>query len=259
MVEHKTHISDAKKKVVKELAEHLKNKTVMVVSIKGLPAAQFQEIKKGMRDKVKILVAKKSLVDLALDKSGNAALKDLIPHVDADCALLFTNEDAFIISGLLADSKTPAKAKAGQIPEEDIYAEAGGTDLIPGPDISALSAVGLKVKVENGKLAIQARALLCKKGEPISPEKAAILAKLNIIPFRIGIEPVAAYSDGKVYSNIKINREEFLKDFKNMYGRSFAFAVNLPFVSKETLPFVLGKAASHENALKALIKTDQTQ
>jgi large subunit ribosomal protein L10 len=257
MVGHKTHISDLKKKVVKQLGEAMKNnKTIMVVSIKGLPAAQFQEIKKKLRANAKITVAKTSLVDFALEHTNNEALKGLIKHVTADSAMLFSNEDAFIISGILADGKTPAKAKAGQIPEEDIWAEAGLTDLIPGPDISALSAVGLKVKVEGGKLAIQTRAIICKKNEPISSERAAILSKLNIIPFKIGIEPVAAYSDGKIYANIKINKEEFMKDFKNMYGRAFAFAVNLPFVTKETLPFVLGKAASHEKAIAGLIKTE---
>ncbi len=254
MVEHKTHVSESKKKVVKELVELMKKKTIMVVSVKGLPAAQFQEIKKNFRPKGKVIVAKKSLVDFALEHAGNETLKTLVTHVNADCAMLFSDEDAFIISALLADSKTPAKAKAGQIPEEDIYAEAGGTELVPGPDISALSAVGLKVKVEGGKLAIQARAILCKKGEPISPERAAILAKLNIIPFKIGIEPIAAYSNGKVYANIKINREEFLKDLMNQYARSFAFAVNLSFPTKETLPLILGKAAAHEKAIAMLIK-----
>ncbi len=254
MVEHKTHVSESKKKTVKELAELMKSKTVMVVSIKGLPSAQFQEIKKGLRAKGKILVAKKSLIDFALEHSANKILHELVKYVDADCALLFSEEDAFIISGILADSKTPAKAKAGQIPEEDLWAEAGGTDLIPGPDISALSAVGLKVKVEGGKLAIQQRMVLCKKGEKISAERVAILAKLNIVPFKIGLEPVAAYSNGKVYTGIKINKEEFMKDFKNQYARSFAFAVNLAFPTKETLPLILGKAAAHEKAIAMLIK-----
>ena len=44
--EHKAHVSDRKKEVVKELASLMKKKTVMIASIKGLPAAQFQEIKK---------------------------------------------------------------------------------------------------------------------------------------------------------------------------------------------------------------------
>jgi len=259
MVEHKTHVSDAKKTTVKQLIELMKYKTIMIVSIKGLPSAQFQEIKKKLRANSKIKVAKGNLVKLALEKTGNPTFKDLEQYVGADCALLFSDEDAFILAGALNESKSPAKAKAGQIAPENIWAEAGGTDLIPGPDISALSAVGLKVKVEGGKLAIQQRAIICKAGEPISSERAAILAKLNIIPFKIGIEPVAAYSDRKVYSGIKVDKEEALGTLKHMYGKALAFAASLAFVTKESLPFILGKAAAHENALKSLIKTGDNQ
>jgi large subunit ribosomal protein L10 len=259
MVEHKTHVSDAKKTTVKELVELMKYKTIMIVSIKGLPSAQFQEIKKKLRANSKVKVAKGNLVKLALEKVGNPALKELEQYVCADCALLFSDEDAFILAGTLNESKSPAKARAGQIAPENIWAEAGGTDLIPGPDISALSAVGLKIKVENGKLAIQQRAIICKQGEPISPERAAILSKLNIIPFKIGIEPVAAYSSGKVYSGIKVNKEEALGILRSMYAKSIAFAVSLPFVTKESLSFILGKAASHEAALQSLIKTGDNQ
>ena len=259
MVEHKTHVSEAKKKVVKELIEFMKYNTIMVVSIKGLPSRQFQEIKKQLRINAKIRVAKSNLVKLAMEKAGNPALKELEKYVDANCALLFSEEDAFIIAGTLNDSKSPSKAKEGQISEEDLWAEAGGTDLIPGPDISALSAVGLKVKVEGGKLAIQNRAIICKKGEKISTERAAILSKLNIVPFKVGIEPIAAYSGGKVYSGIKVNKEEVLGIFKNMYAKAIAFAVSIPFISKESLPFILGKAASHEAALRSLIKTGDNQ
>ena len=256
-MKEKTHVSEEKKKIVKDLAELMKkSKTVMIVSIKSLPSAQFQEIKKNLRKIGKIVVAKKSLVDFALEHSGNENLKNLVKYVDADCALLFSKDDAFIISGILTDSKSPAKAKAGQISDENIWVEAGPTSLIPGPDISALSAVGLKVKVENGKLAIVQKAILCKKGEPISSERVAILAKLNIIPFKIGIIPVAAYSDGKVYANIKVDRSVLLNDLKNMFGRSIAFAVSIPYVTKESLPFILGKAVSHENALGKLMKND---
>jgi large subunit ribosomal protein L10 len=259
MAKNITHVSEAKKKTVKTLANLMKKKTVMVVSIKSLPSAQFQEIKKKVREKAEIMVAKRSLVDFALEHSGNESLKELVKFIDADCALLFTDDDAFIISGMLADSKTPSKAREGQIAEEDIHVEAGPTSLIPGPDISALSAVGLKVKVENGKIAVSQSAVLVKKGEAINAAKVAILAKLNITPFKIGLEPVAAYSGGKVYSNIKINKVEFMKDLLAKYARAFAFAVNTPWMTSETMPFILGKAAAHEKAIAGLIKSEDAQ
>lgn len=47
VAQKETHVSEAKKKKVKELAEQMKRKTVMIISIKGLPSAQFQDIKKS--------------------------------------------------------------------------------------------------------------------------------------------------------------------------------------------------------------------
>lgn len=253
----KAHVSDKKKDIVAKMSKRMNdNKTVMVVSIKGLPAAQFQDIKKKLKERAVIRVAKKTLIDLSLEKAKNDALKDLEKYVGDSTAMLFSNDDAFEISGILSESKSPAKAKEGQEAPEDIEIQAGPTDLMPGPDISALSAVGLQPKVENGKIAIAKDATLCKKGEVISAEKAAILAKLDITPFEIGLEPVAAYMEGKVYAGIKINKEEFLEDMLEKYSRSLAFTVSLNYPTAETLPFILGKAGMHEKALSALITED---
>ena len=254
----KTHVSDEKKKLVKDLAELMKKKTVMVISIKGLPAAQFQDIKKRLRGRAIIQVAKKSLVDFALDHCGIKELQGLVNYVDADVALLFSDEDAFEISGFLADNKSPAKAKEGQEAPEDIEVKAGPTSLLPGPDISALSAVGLQPKVEGGKIAILNDAILCKKGEVISAAKVSILAKLDITPFEIGLEPVVAFDgdEKKVYVDIKIDKEGFMRELLGDYSKGVGFAVSLDYVCKDTLTYILGRAGSHECAINSLIKED---
>jgi large subunit ribosomal protein L10 len=254
-----THISEIKKKKVKDLAEQMKRKTVMVVSVKGLPSAQFQDIRKKLRNLAKIYVAKKSLVDFALEHCGIKELHDLVPYVDDSTAILFSDSDAFEISLRLSEEKSPAKARAGQVAPEDLIVPAGPTDLIPGPDISALSAVGLQPKVESGKIAIVKEKILCAKGEVINEKKASILAKLNIVPFKIGIDPVAAYMGGKVYADIKINREETLKLLEGDYGRSLAFAVEMGYVCLETLDFILGKAGIQEKAIESILNETQTK
>jgi len=254
-----THVSDRKKKLVKELAELLKKKTIMVVSVKNLPSSQFQDIRKKLRGKAEMKVAKKSLIDFALEHAKNDALTPLIKFVQEDCAMLFTDDDAFEISKFLLDNKSPAKAKAGQVSTEDITVEAGPTDLLPGPAITELSSVGLKVKVEAGKIAIQEAKLLIRVGEVISDQKVGILSKLNITPFKIGLEPIAAYADGKVYADIKVDSVAILNELKGMFGRSLAFAVSLNYPSTESLSYILGKAASHEKAIAGLIKSDEVQ
>jgi large subunit ribosomal protein L10 len=256
MATKKAHVSEKKKQIVKDLAGLLNKKTTLICSIKNLKASQFQSIKKKLREIAVVKVAKKSLIDFALEHAKNEEFKALVPHITSDYALIFSDEDAFKLSGILADNKTPAKAREGQEATEDIWVKAGPTSLAPGPDISALSAVGLQPKVEGGKIAIAKDTLFVKKGEAISAEKVSILAKLDITPFEIGLEPIAAFSQGKVYVGIKIDKKGTLEDLLEKYSRSLAFAVSVDFLNKETMPFILGKAASHENALKGLIKEE---
>jgi large subunit ribosomal protein L10 len=248
-----THVSDAKKEKVRELAEGLKKKTVMAVSIKGLPSAQFQDIKKKLRGRARIEVVKKSLVNFALEASGVNELKDLVPYVDDSTAILFSDEDAFVISGILSGEKSPTKAKAGQVAPFDIEVKAGPTELVPGPDISALSAVGLAPKVESGKIAVMQDKVIAKEGAVISDAVASIMAKLDIIPFEVGIEAVAAFMDGKVYVDIKIDKEKMTGALENDFGRAFAFAVELGIVNSETLDFVLAKAKAEEGIVTRII------
>jgi len=259
MATPKAHVSEAKKKRVKIIAERLKSKTVMIVSVKGLPSAQFQDIKKKLRDKAQINVVKKNLLNFAIEHAGNKEIKALEEYNADSTALLFSNHDAFEISGILASNKSPAKAKAGDIAPNDIEVKAGPTSLLPGPDISALSAVGLAPKVEGGKIAVMQDKVIVKAGGTISEAHASIMAKLDIIPFEIGIEPVAAFMNGKVYADIKIDKEGFMEDMLAKFGRVLPFAVEIGYVCPETLDFILGKAGMEGNAIEELIKEETTQ
>ena len=253
----KAKVSPGKKKVVKELSDLMKKKTVMIISVKGLPSAQFQDIKKKIRSNAVIKVAKKNLIDLALDNCGIKELHELVQYVEDSTAILFSDEDAFVISGILSDQKSPSKAKPGQIAPKDIEVKAGPTDLLPGPDISSLSAVGLTPKVEGGKIAILKDKVIAKEGSVISASIASIMAKLGIIPFEVGIDPVAAYMEGKIYANIKIDKVAMIGALENAYARALPFAVDLAYVNGETIGYILGKASLHEKAISGIVGSGQ--
>ena len=64
-----------KKKLVKLLAEKMKkSKTVLIASTKNLPSSQFHLIKKNLRGKAEIKVARKSIVDRAISATEKGAL-----------------------------------------------------------------------------------------------------------------------------------------------------------------------------------------
>jgi len=252
----KKPVNEVKVERVRVMSELMKKKTVMIISLKGLPSAQFQDIKKKLRGSAKVKMARKSTINRALEKSSIPQLKELENYVTDGTAILFSDSDAFEISGILADEKSPQKAKPGQVAPFDIEVKAGPTDLLPGPDISILSAAGLIPKVDKGKIAILHDKVLVKAGSKITDAQAVIMSKLGIIPFKVGIDPVAAYMDGKIYTGIKIDKVSLIAELENMYARILPFAVEIGYVNENTRDLIIAKAVMHEKAIAALINTE---
>mgnify|MGYP001596334627 CR=1 FL=1 len=201
--------------------------------------------------KAEIKVAKKSIVLRAIEASHKNLIKELEKNIGSDVALFFSELEPFELSGLLADNQSPAKAKAGDIAPNDIEIEPGPTDLVPGPAISELSNVGLKVAVEGGKLAIKQPAVIAHAGEAIAENVASVMAKLGIKPMKVGFEPIAAYDSeaGKIYVGIKIDKKKMLDELRDSIRRALSFAVNRAYVVHDTLKYLLAKASIEEKAL----------
>lgn len=252
---------EEKKRLVALLAKKMKtSKTILIASTKNLPSSQFQAIKKNLRGKAEIKVAKKSVVIRAISATEKGTLQNLKEHIGADIALFFSNLDSFELSGLLADNQNPSKAKPGDIPLDDIVIEAGPTDLPPGPAISELSGVGLRVSVEGGKLAIRQGATVAKKGEPIKENVASVLGKLNILPMKVGFEPTVAYDSvsDKIYVGIKIDKIAAFEELKSSIAKALNFAINIRNINEKTISYFIAKAGIEEKALEALISKSQT-
>ena len=247
---------ETKKKAVHALAQEMKKAhTILIASTKNLPSAKFHMIKKNMRGKADIRVAKKSLILRAITQTEKGSLQNLKPFITADVALFLSQEDAFKLSALLADNQTPSKAKAGEIAPEDIVVEPGPTELIPGPAISELSGVGLKVAVEGGKLAIKQGATVVKKGETVTGKVASVLGKLNINPMHVGFIPIAAYDStaDKVYENIVIDKKSAYENLKSAIAKALNFAINIGDVNEKTVGYFIAKAGMEEKVIDNLI------
>jgi len=258
----KREAPEYKVKIVSDLtAKMKKSKTILLASTKGLPSSQFHLIKKNLRGKAEIRVVKKTAALRAIEGAMKPGLDALKNEIKADVAIFFSDLDAFELSGLLADNQSPTKAKGGDIAPEDINVEPGPTDLIPGPAISELSGVGLRVAVEGGKIAIKLPYLIVKKGDVIKENVASVLGKLNITPMKVGFEPLAAYDAKaeKVYVGIKIDKKGVLEQLRYDIGKALGFARARGYIAKETLSYFFGKANAEEKAIQKLIDKPSTQ
>ncbi|VVB83644.1 50S ribosomal protein L10 [uncultured archaeon] len=250
-----THASDLKKRTVKELTELIKKKrTILVVSIKNIPASQFQELVKKLRGRAVVKVPRRNLITMAIDNSGETAAKEMESKIKENIAVLFSDVDCFELAAELVKSKSPAKANAGQESPEDIEIPAGPTDLVPGPAISELGAVGIQIQIDKGKISIKEPKIIVRKGEKISPAVADVLNKLDIKPFSISLVPLAGYDskDKKAYLTIQIDIEKTIADLKTAFGKALPFAVEVGYVSEDTIKFLIQKAGRHELALGKL-------
>lgn len=251
----KSHVSEEKKQAVKELAQEIKDaKCIMVVSTKSLPSSQLQKIKKDLRARALIRVAKKSIIVRALEETKISEIAALKDQVQEDSAILMSNDDGFEISAYLNDNKNPIGAKEGQIAEADIVVEEGPTDLVPGPVISELGSLGLQIMVEDGKITIRKSKVAVKKGDKVTGAGVSIFQKLGIKPFLIGLTPLAFYDavSKKVYVGVKIDKKKMLADLITAKAKAVGFAVNRSYVSKDTIGMLLAKANAQMNALNKI-------
>jgi len=256
------HVSEKKKETVAELTKLIKSKkTILLASIKGIPSSQYQEITKRLRGTAIVKVPRKGVILRAIDDAGTIEVKKLKNEIKADTAILFSDTDSFDLAAELISKKSPSKAKPGQEAPFDIEIPAGPTDLVPGPAISELGALGIQIQIEKGKINIKEPKVITKKGEKISKPAAEMMTKLGLKPFSVGFIPVAAFDakEGKIYVNININKEETVNELKKSFSKALGFAVSIAYTSEDTIKLLIQKAGRQEIALNNLIQNHKPE
>ncbi|PIN76575.1 50S ribosomal protein L10, partial [Candidatus Woesearchaeota archaeon CG10_big_fil_rev_8_21_14_0_10_36_11] len=194
-------VSDNKKKLVQELVREIKEYPIVaIVNFENLPAQQLQKMRAMLREKGVVLsMTRKRLITLALKESHNPDIEKLIERVKGMPALLFSKDNPFSLYATLQRNKSEAPAKAGQVAPKEIIVKAGPTNFAPGPIISELASVGIKTKVEKGKLAIVEDTIVAKEGATITQKLADTLKRLDIKPMEVGLDLVAVWENGLVF------------------------------------------------------------
>jgi len=251
-----SNIPESKIKTVKELKELIsKSKTILIASIKNIPGSQFQEISKKLRGKAIVKVPKKNLIKRAFVESAKKKTVEISDKLEDSFALLFSELDAYELASELLKNQTPAKAKVGQIAPREIEVEAGPTELVPGPAISELGALGIQIQIKGGKIEIKEPKVIVKEGAAISQSAADIMGKLDIKPFSIGFSPICAYDsvDDVVYLEIKIDEEGTLASLLEAYRKALPFALEIGYVTQDTVKLMIQRAGAYEKRLIRII------
>jgi len=253
------HVAPYKKQLVEDLATRCAQARVVgIANIHGIPAPQFQTIRKKLSERATITVAKNNLLRLALEQAGakKPDLAKLSETIEGQTAVVTTDINPFRLFKELEATKTRAPARGGEIAPEDLWVRAGETPFKPGPVVGELQKAGIPAAIERGKVLIRQDKLLVKAGQRIPRDVAQQLARLEIYPLVVGLDLRGAYEAGTVFRRDALAIDDTLvRGQIAQAGReALALALEIAYPTKETIGPLLAKA--HMQALRLAVESE---
>lgn len=194
---------ERKYELADQLTEHLSNfSKCFVVEVDNVGSNQLHEIRKSMRGIATIYCGKNTqmrrCVRKYVENNPGSTWEALIPKFSKNIGLVFTNESLTTVRDLIVENKMPAAAKAGSLAQCEVVIPAGPTSLEPSLT-SFLQALNISSKITKGSIEIINQVVLFRKDERVDQSQAALLQKLDILPFEFGLIPIFVYDDGSVF------------------------------------------------------------
>ena len=242
---YKSKVADWKKELVNSLSEELKNvNTIAILNMRDLPSRQLQVIRKNIGDKIKLHVAKKTLLAMSLKNSGNKKTAELIEHMEGMPAILTSELDAFGLWQLIKDNMSQSRAKPGQKAPFDIVVPAGPTSFAPGPILGDLGDVGIKAGINAGKIEIKENSTVVKENEEINEKLATILSRLDIKPMKMGLNLIVALENGTLFLRnvLDVDSEEYIKNIKMLHSDAVKLAYGIGLINSVTAKLLIERA-----------------
>lgn len=229
----------------------LKYRVIAVFNLAGLRANLIHEIRRKLGGIAVIRVAKKTLFIKALERIGKAELTKLIEGSPTPVGFIFSNTSAFKLKILLDENKVFMHAKAGEKADIDVIVPEMNTGLPPGPILSDFGKLRIPTKIEGGQIWIAKDTLVARKGEELSPQLAALLARLDIKAVMKGITIDKAYEDGILIrgEDLAIDLEKIENQILEANSSAIKLAVEMGYVTRETIQQLLMKAAREAKLL----------
>jgi large subunit ribosomal protein L10 len=256
------HVANWKKNRVEDLTQMLLETPVIgVIDIEGIPASQLQQIRRSLPSNSEFVVAKNTLIRLALKKASKKKknIQELANSLDGQRGLITAEINPFRLFRAMEATKIKAPAKGGEVAPEDIEIKEGETSFKPGPIVGDLQKAGFPAAIEKGKVVIKKDKLLVKKGDRIPKDVAKMLTRLEIYPMTVGLSLRAGFENETVFLRdvLDVDVATFLKDIQSAsisamaHSNAFNLALNCEIPSSSTISILLSKAQGQALALKS--------
>ena len=236
-----------KKEIFSDLQTLLREYSVVAVAdLQKVRSSQIQEIRKKLRGKAELVVAKNTILQKASEElaSEKANVDKFANSLSGSKVLIFTQMNPFELIVFLNKNKVRVPAKGGDVATGEIMIPAGNTGLQPGPVISEFNEAKVQTRIEGGSIFVAKDTVVAEKGDVISTKTASLLSKLGMKPMEAGLTLSYAYDNGLVIgpNDLTFDLDQMRSQFSTAARLAFGLAVEANIMLSETAPAILGKA-----------------
>ncbi len=225
---------------------------VALSKITKVRATQLMTIRKKFRNDIKILIIKNKVAQRAFERVTDVrSLENISRELEGQCALMFTNINAFKLNLILNENKVFLSAKGGDIATKDITIPAGNTGITPGPVLSEFKESNVPTKIEQGSIWVSRDTIIAKPGSVISQKLASLMSKLNIKPIEAGISIHAAIAESLFFNeaDLKIDLKEYRNELQNSFLSAVRVSIEAEYITTETVKPIISRAQYSAMAL----------
>jgi large subunit ribosomal protein L10 len=236
-----------KREIFDDLTELLEKYSVIAVAdLQKVRSSQIQEIRKKLRGKADLIVAKNTILRKAAEKAARSRenVDRFAQSLTGSKVLIFTQMNPFELIIFLNKNKVRVPAKGGDIATSDIMVPAGNTGLQPGPVISEFNEAKVQTRIEGGSIFVAKDTVVVRKDEVIPVKIASLLSKLGMKPTEAGLSLSNAYDNGSLLgpNDLVFDLDKMRADISSAARLAFGVAVEANIMLPQTAPMIISKA-----------------
>ena len=236
-----------KKEIFSDLVKLLEKYSVVAVAdLPKVRSSQIQEIRKKLRGKADLVVAKNTILRKASESlvGQKQNIDKFANDLTGSKVLIFTQMNPFELTIFLNKNKVRVPAKGGDVATSEIVVPAGNTGLQPGPVISEFNEAKVQTRIEGGSIFVAKDTVVAEKGDVISTKTASLLSKLGMKPMEAGLALSYAYDNGLVLgpNDLTFDLDQIKNDFASAARLAFGLAVEANIMLPQTAPVIISKA-----------------
>jgi large subunit ribosomal protein LP0 len=232
---------------------------ILVVRADNVGSNQIQKCRIALKQNSILVMGKNTIIKKVLKQEieTTSSLECLYSYINGNIGLIFTKSDPFEVREILKLNKIPAPAKIGQLAQDDVFIPAGLTE-IPPDGTSFFQALNIPTKIQKGLIEILDSIKIIEKGKIISSSEAALLKKLNIVPFSFELTIQQIFDSGICYSPsiLDINMEQIKEKFTKTISRLNLIGLKIGYPNIFSIKYCFKKIYSKLILIGSLINLD---